>query len=211
MPEDESGLLEAGGETPEEAGLTQEDSETGENPETGEPPAEDGEEPPEEPEEIPDNPTYGAIMTDNGRFRLGSFLAAVTSAHNRGIALDLTLETADVQAELEMQSAIHDLSWYSAVYLNNDNAELLAGYMTGTGMAGLSSEWWHFQDNETREAIGLTSYLYKGVDAGGWTRDDRGWRYRDPSGRYYRGTTITVDGKRYTMDRDGYTSQAPAE
>ena len=62
-----------------------------------------------------------------------------------------------------------------------------------------------------REAIGLTSYLYKGVDAGGWTRDDRGWRYRDPDGRYYRNTTVTVDGKRYTLDRDGYTSQAPAE
>lgn len=200
-PEDESGLQEEGEDTPAEAG------EPPETPETGELPAEDG----EEPEEIEGYPTYGAIMTDNGCFRLGSFLAAVTSAHNRGIALDLTLETADFQAELEMQSAIHDLSWYSAVYLNNDNAELLAEYMTGAGMAGLSSEWWHFQDNETREAIGLTSYLYKGVDAGGWTRDDRGWRYRDPDGRYYRNTTVTVDGKRYTLDRDGYTSQAPAE
>jgi len=196
----EDGLLETGGDTPE--------TEREDPGDTAEPPAEGGE---ESPEEVPDYPTYGAIMTDNGRFRLGSFLAAVTSAHNRGIALDLTLETVDFPAELEMQSAIHDLSWYSAVYLNNGNAELLAEYMTGTGMVGLSSKWWHFQDNETREAIGLTSYLYKGVDAGGWTRDDRGWRYRDPGGRYYRSTTVTVDGKRYSLDRDGYTSQAPAE
>lgn len=196
----EDGLLETGGDTPE--------TEREDPGETAEPPAEGGE---ESPEEVPDYPTYGAIMTDNGRFRLGSFLAAVTSAHNRGIALDLTLETVDFPAELEMQSAIHDLSWYSAVYLNNGNAELLAEYMTGTGMVGLSSKWWHFQDNETREAIGLTSYLYKGVDVGGWTRDDRGWRYRDPGGRYYRSTTVTVDGKRYSLDRDGYTSQAPAE
>ncbi len=199
--EDETGLREEDGDAPEAAQPQEETPAPGEAPEEGG----------EVEEETPDYPTYGGIMTDNGRFRLGSFLAAVTSAHNRGIALDLTLETADFAAELEMQSAIHDLSWYSAVYRNNDNADLLASYMTAAGMRGLSSEWWHFQDDETREAIGLTSYLYKGVNAGGWTRDDRGWRYRDPGGRYYRNASVTVDGKRYTLDRDGYTSQAPAE
>ena len=148
--------------------------------------------------------TYFQIMTNNGRFHLGSFLARVTSAHNRGIALDLTLEEIDSGEELKMQSAIHDLSWYSAAYLNNDNAKLLETYMTATGMRGLSSEWWHFQDDETREAIGLTSYLFKGVNMGGWTRDDRGWRYRDEDGSVFRNTTITVDGKRYAADQDGY-------
>ena len=146
-------------------------------------------------------------MTNNGRFNLGSFLARVTSAHNRGIALDLTLEKIDGGQELEMQSAIHDLSWYSAAYLNNDNAKLLEKYMTATGMRGLSSEWWHFQDDETREAIGLTSYLFKGVNMGGWTKDDRGWRYRDADGTIYKNTTVTVDGKRYTADADGYVRQ----
>ena len=146
-------------------------------------------------------------MTNNGRFGLGSFLAKVASAHNRGIALDLTLEKISSGEELEMQSAIHDLSWYSAVYLNNDNAKLLEHYMTATGMRGLSSEWWHFQDDETREAIGLTSYLYKGVNMGGWTRDDQGWRYRDEDGSFFRNITITVDGKRYTVDQDGYASE----
>lgn len=208
LPEEESGDP-AGPPAEEAVGLPEEGGET-------EPPGEVPPETPETPEEeapapAPAYPTYGEIMTDNGRFRLGSFLAAVTSAHNRGIALDLTLETADFQAELEMQSAIHDLSWYSAVYRNNDNAQRLAKYMTAAGLEGLSSEWWHFQDNETREAIGLTSYLYRGVDAGGWTRDDRGWRCRDVDGRYWRNTTVTVDGHSYTLDREGYTSQAPAE
>jgi len=143
-------------------------------------------------------------MTNNGRFNLGSFLARVTSAHNRGIALDLTLETVDFPAELEMQSAIHDLSWYSAAYLNNDNAKLLEKYMTATGMRGLSSEWWHFQDDETREAIGLSSYLFKGVNMGGWTKDDQGWRYRDEDGSVLRDTTFKADGNFYTADQDGY-------
>ncbi|MCI8970371.1 MAG: SH3 domain-containing protein [Oscillibacter sp.] len=162
---------------------------------------------PEEGAEAPEYDTYFQIMTNNGRFGLGSFLARVTSAHNRGIALDLTLERRASGQELEMQSAIHDLSWYSAAYLNNDSAKLLEKYMTGVGMRGLSSEWWHFQDDETREAIGLTSYLFKGVDLSGWTRDDRGWRYRNADGGIYKNTSVTVDGKRYTVDQDGYISE----
>lgn len=166
------------------------------------------EEPPEEAKEpVPAYDTYFKVMTNNGRFGLGSFLARVASAHNRGIALDLTLEKIDSGEELEMQSAIHDLSWYSAAYLNNDNAKLLEKYMTAPGMRGLTSEWWHFQDDETRESIGLSSYLYKGVDMGGWTRDEQGWRYRDVDGSYFKSTSLTVDGKRYTFDQNGYTSE----
>lgn len=174
---------------PADAG-DQEDGETGED---------------AQPEETFD--TYFAIMTNGGRFHLSSFLAKVASAHNRGIALDLTLEKIDTGEELEMQSAIHDLSWYSAAYLNNDNAKLLEKYMTATGMRGLTSEWWHFQDDETREAIGLTSYLFKGVNMGGWTRDERGWRYRDEDGSFFRNTSVTVDGKRYALDQDGYVRE----
>ncbi len=144
------------------------------------------------------------IMTDNGRFRLGSFLAAVTSAHNRGIALDLTLETLEERTELTMQSAMHDLSWYSANYRNNDNAKLLAKYMTATGMNGLTSEWWHFQDDDTRNAIGLNTYLEKGVSAAGLVRDDSGWRCRTADGTFAQNTVVTIDGIRYTVDADGY-------
>ena len=181
---------------PAEAQTPAEESPGEGEPAEGEP--EDGEEAPE---------TYFSIMTNNGRFGLGSFLARVVSAHNRGIALDLTLEKINSGEELEMQSAIHDLSWYSAAYLNNDNAKLLEKYMTATGMRGLSSEWWHFQDDETREAIGLTSYLFKGVNMGGWTRDDQGWRYRNEDGGILKGTSFTADGKRYTADQDGYVRE----
>lgn len=190
-------------ETPESQPAPQPESPTEAPAEVqSEPESQEGE--PPEGEEAPAYETYFQIMTSGGRFSLGSFLARVASAHNRGIALDLTLEKLDTGEELEMQSAIHDLSWYSAAYLNNDNAKLLESYMTGVGMRGLSSEWWHFQDDETREAIGLTSYLFKGVDLGGWVKDDRGWRYRDKDGSIYRNTTITVDGTRRTADRDGY-------
>lgn len=151
--------------------------------------------------------TYFSVMTNNGRFGLGSFLARAVSAHNRGIALDLTLEKIDGGKELEMQSAIHDLSWYSAAYLNNDNAKLLERYMTAAGMRGLSSEWWHFQDDETRESINLTSYLSRGVSLEGWTRDDQGWRYRNEDGGVLRNTSFTVDGKRFTAGRDGYVQE----
>ena len=106
--------------------------------------------------------TYRQAMTD-GRFQLSAFLAAVTSAHNRGIALDLTLVKADSDEELKMQSNMHDLSFNSIRALNNDNAQLLNKYMTGAGFNDLSSEWWHFQDDETRNAISLNVYLEKGV------------------------------------------------
>lgn len=170
------------------------------------PPEEEGglqEETHAEPEpEIPTGPTYRKIMTD-GRFGISSFLAASVSAHNRGIALDMTIEGLD-GSPMEMQSAMHDLSWYSAAYRNNDNAKLLESYMTGVGMRGLSSEWWHFQDDATREAIGLSKYLYKGVTAEGWTRDNVGWRYRAADGSFRKSTNITVDGKQYTLDQEGY-------
>ena len=176
-------------------------------PQAGEAPPE-GTENPEEPEEPePEFDTYFKIMTNNGRFHLGSFLARVASAHNRGIALDLTLERIDTGEELEMQSAIHDLSWYSATYLNNDNAKLLEKYMTATGMRGLTSEWWHFQDDETRESIGLSSYLFKGVSMRGWTRDEQGWRYRDEDGSFLKNTTVSADGKRYTLNAEGYAAE----
>ena len=150
--------------------------------------------------------TLSRLMTDNGRFGLGSFLARTISAHNRGIALDLTLEKPDGGGELEMQSGMHDLSWYSETYRNNLNAKLLAGYMTAVGMNGLSSEWWHFQDDDTKNAIGLRSSLEKGVSPEGWTQDDGGWRYRNAGGSFARNTALTIDGKVYTFDREGYAA-----
>lgn len=150
--------------------------------------------------------TLYRLMTDNGRFSLGSFLARTVSSHNRGIALDLTLERMDGSGELEMQSGIHDLSWYAATDRDNVNAKLLASYMTGAGMNGLSSEWWHFQDDATRRAIGLNTFLDGGVSAEGWTQDDGGWRYRTSGGSFLRDTTRTIDGRIYAFDGNGYAA-----
>ena len=150
--------------------------------------------------------TLSRLMTDNGRFNLGSFLAKTISSHNRGIALDLTLERLDDGEELAMQSEIHDLSWYSETYLNNLNAELLESYMSAVGMNGLNSEWWHFQDDKTRESIGLNSALDQGVSPEGWTQDDGGWRYRRADGTFVRSAELTVDGRTYAFDAQGYAA-----
>ena len=147
--------------------------------------------------------TLSKLMTDNGRFRLGSFLARTISSHNRGIALDLTLEKIDGGVELEMQSGMHDLSWHSETYLNNLNAKLLEGYMKAVGMKGLNSEWWHFQDDDTRSAIGLNASLEQGVSPEGWTQDDGGWRYRRADGSFVRDTELRIDGRTYVFDREG--------
>lgn len=161
----------------------------------------------EEPEAVEEPPapvvTYGSVMTDN-RFGLSAFLAASTSAHNRGIALDLTLERIGDGEVLEMQSAMHDLSWYSILANNNENARRLSRYMLATGMRGLNSEWWHFQDDDTRDAIGLDTYLEQGVSIEGWKKDDDGWRYRLADGRYCRSDNLTIDGRRCMFDAAGY-------
>ena len=103
---------------------------------------------------------YRDLVT-NERYTLANFLARNGSSHNLGIALDLTLETLDGE-ELTMQTQMHDLSWYSAVDRNNEYANLLSSYMTEAGFHILVSEWWHFQDNETRDALEL-DYLQDGV------------------------------------------------
>ena len=147
--------------------------------------------------------TFYTAMTD-GRYRLGSFLAAETSAHNRGIALDLTLERIDTGESLTMQTDMHDLSWHSALPYNNENADLLAKYMKGIGFHDLTSEWWHFQDDETRNELGLNTYLASGLEITGWKKDDRGWKYRQEDGSYFTGGKLTVDGREYTFDEEGY-------
>ena len=150
--------------------------------------------------------TFYQAMTD-GKYRLGSFLAAQTSAHNRGIALDLTLERLDTGEGLTMQTDMHDLSWHSALPYNNENADLLAKYMKGIGFNDLTSEWWHFQDDETRNAIGLNTYLADGLEITGWKKDDRGWRYRQEDGSYFAGGALTIDGREYTFDEEGYCTE----
>lgn len=146
--------------------------------------------------------TYRRVMT-NGIYSLNHFLAEGMSRHNLGVALDLTLEDPDTAVELRMQSAMHDLSWYSVTGRNNDNARLLESVMKAAGFAGLSSEWWHFQDDKIMKQLSLTPFR-DGVSAEGWACDNNGWRYRDGSGNYYRNQTAFLDGIEYSFDENGY-------
>ncbi len=102
-------------------------------------------------------------LVSNDTYYLSDFLARNGSSHNMGIALDLTLETLDGQ-ELQMQTQMHDLSVYSVLERNNGPADLLNRYMTEAGFNILRSEWWHFQDNETRDSLEL-EYVREGVRA----------------------------------------------
>ena len=162
------------------------------------------------PEEIEPRPSFYTVMTD-GRYKLGAFLAKSGSYHNMGVAVDLTLEDIYTGEELVMQSAMHDLSWNSVLALNNDNAKLLAKYMTGANLATLSSEWWHFQDDELRKGTGDLVLRQNGVTRAGWTADGNGWRYRTAEGDFLTDGTYKVNGKSHTFDADGYSDYADWE
>ncbi len=155
-------------------------------------------------------PSFYTLMTD-GRYRLGNFLAQSGSYHNFGLAVDLTLEEIDTGRELLMQTAIHDLSWYSVLSENNDNANLLASYMTGADLNTLVSEWWHFQDNETDRSLRDLKQRWNGVTRAGWVADDNGWRYRTHENEFLTSGTYEVDGRTYTFDENGYSDYAAWE
>ena len=148
--------------------------------------------------------TYEILMTDSGRFALGNFLAKGASNHNRGIAVDLTLETLDGK-ELDMQTSIHDLSWYSEVNRNNENARTLRKIMESGGLSGMGSEWWHFQDNDTRDNL-KPPVLYWGVSMECWVKDSQGWRYRQADGSFLQGCEKTIDKVAYAFDSNGYAT-----
>lgn len=150
--------------------------------------------------------TYAMLMTDNGRYNLNYFLANGGSRHNQGIALDLTMVKISKGEEVKMQSAIHDLSWYSETKQNNDAAWTLSNLMTKAGLVGLVSEWWHFQDDEALKELKLTNFMREGVTANCWMADATGWRYRRTNGRYLTNCTVTVDGIAYRFDAKGYAT-----
>ena len=162
---------------------------------------------PDPTEEDPENLlTYGTVMTDDGKYPLNYFLAYGASLHNLGIAVDLTIETLDGGEEQPMQSKMHDLSYYSMIYRNNNNANILKGFMEGAGFGGLVSEWWHFQDNEIRNALVIPA-LWGGISPEGWKLADGGWRYRLADGTYAAGCTMTIGETEYTFDEMGYVTE----
>ena len=149
--------------------------------------------------------TYELLMT-NGTWQLGSFLAKGGSLHNLGIAVDLTLEDMNGK-ELEMQTSMHDLSCYSVLSKNNKNAKLLAEIMATADLGGITSEWWHFQDNAARKELKLPT-VYNGVTPECWMADDHGWRYRRQNGNFFADCTKTIGGVTYIFDAYGYAAKA---
>ena len=147
--------------------------------------------------------TYKMLMTDMGRYTLDYFLAASKSRHNQGIAMDLTIVDLWSGEELEMQTSMHDLSWYSELRRNNANANTLARIMEDAGFTGIESEWWHFQDDQAKADLN-PEYLWYGVTPEGWVADDNGWRYRDASGEYLTDCSEYIDGIENVFDGDGY-------
>lgn len=165
----------------------------------------------EVPEDLPEL-AEGEVLTyirlwEEGSYGLPNFLAQHGSAHNMGIALDLTIETLEGK-ELEMQTDMHDLSVYSTIWHDNSEALVLESIMKDAGFGGLTSEWWHFQDNETRDALSLNIYMYNGVSAEGWIADDTGWRYRRADGSFVTGSA-EIGGVSYDFGEDGYSELWP--
>lgn len=146
--------------------------------------------------------SLGWLMTGSN-YEQNSFLARGGSAHNLGIALDLTLEKRDTCEEIRMQTSMHDLSQYSVLGKNNEEADLLGSIMHGAGFAGLISEWWHFQDDYAKNTLSLP-YVSGGVNAECWVKDDIGWRYRDAKGSFCCGQSLVISGIQYTFDNNGY-------
>ncbi len=159
---------------------------------------------PTEPHRDFDYLTYGWVMTGYN-YMLNAFLANTGSMHNLGIALDLTLEDLKTGAEIPMQSTMHDLSQYSVLSLNTESADTLSDIMYGAGFYGLVSEWWHFQDNETRKSQSLIQ-VPNGISAECWVKDDTGWRYRSAKGGYFTGKTLELGGKTYSFS-NGYLTE----
>lgn len=75
------------------------------------------------------------------------FLASSVSAHNKGIALDITITNSNNQ-ELKAQTAYDTLDTSSIVKYNNAVSNKLRNIMLSQGFSPLESEWWHFQDND---------------------------------------------------------------
>ena len=148
--------------------------------------------------------TYELWVTDNGRYTLNYFLAKGVSMHNRGLAVDMTLEKNG--EDMKTQSDMHDLTWHSETKQNNNVANIMAKYMKNAGFSGLISEWWHFQDNTVRDSLNPPA-LKNGVSLEGWFADGNGWRYRTAKNTVYKDCTRTIDGVSYTFDKNGYVAE----
>ncbi|MBR5422356.1 MAG: hypothetical protein IK115_14545 [Lachnospiraceae bacterium] len=156
------------------------------------------------PEEVSDQ-TYRQLMCGSG-FSLNAFLAQSGSRHNFGVAVDLTLERLDTGEEMSAQTHMHDLSYHSVTSANNDIANILKDYMFSAGFAGLSSEWWHFQDDDVYAKL-KPALIQDGVSIEGWKADDHGKRYRRADGSYVREASVFIGDRECHFNEEGYLSE----
>lgn len=145
---------------------------------------------------------YIDLITMNG-WDLGSFLAPGSSRHNMGVALDMTLESLETGEEIPAQTVMHDLSAFSTTRSNNEIANTILSIMQSAKMSTIISEWWHFQDNNAMNGLGLP-YCKEGVSAKGWIADEKGERYRLTNGAIVKNGMISTDEGIFTLDSDGY-------
>jgi D-alanyl-D-alanine dipeptidase len=106
------------------------------------------------------------------KYKDNRFIApAGSSSHNRGAAVDITLVDSNGD-ELEMQSAVHDLS--ENAYINNPKAsaaakknyKYLSGIMKKCGFTTYQYEWWHFTDTNKDKYL-PTDYKFMTVQSEG--------------------------------------------
>lgn len=111
-------------------------------------------------------------LDDNGNistWNIGSFLNAGVSSHNCGTALDVTLTDLTTGEEISMQTPMHELSVLSVKFVHNqytsmvtDESIKMNNIFYSAGMGAISSEWWHFQDNNGYNRI--KAVMSKGCD-----------------------------------------------
>lgn len=120
----------------------------------------------------------------------GDLLSQLLSFHNTGSALDVTLTDVNgnewgysINGKEATKSRIHELSGNASVSQNlNLSKKIYDGetlsywlnyaFMKKAGMQGLRSEWWHFQDSVSRDAIAKAAGIYYGyyTSDGYWSR-----------------------------------------
>ena len=127
-----------------------------------------------------------------------------TNNHNLGITIDITLVDKETEEELDMQTNIHDISYYSMTSNNNDAATMLGQYMTDCGFMSSATKWWEFTDEEIRGNIELKANIDNGLSIEGFKKSKYGWKYQKADGTYAIDESIVVDGKSYRFDELGY-------
>lgn len=99
------------------------------------------------------------------------------SKHNRGAAVDLTIVAKDGQ-ELEMPTPYDDFTEKAHWNYNRlseqvlKNKRLLREVMERHGFAGISTEWWHFDDREWQK-YQIMDLSFTEIDAGNYSRPER--------------------------------------